>query len=183
MSGGALVPPLFTEFQEQNMIGRVQTLSAERVIALLLIVFSVAELYGALHLSVSAEFTLGPGAMPLIYSIGLLIFATVLAIWPAQKAPPVIENPVDVPDEPVVVVRNYRVGIITFVLVAVFVIGIYFIGFFGGTAIFSFLYVLLVLRWPLIKAAAFALIWAGALYYGFDRLLGVQLEPGILFGS
>lgn len=42
---------------------------------------------------------------------------------------------------------------------------------------------MLVLRWPVHKAAAFALIWGGVLYYGFDRLLGVQLEPGILFGS
>ncbi|HVZ01676.1 MAG TPA: tripartite tricarboxylate transporter TctB family protein [Dongiaceae bacterium] len=164
------------------MLGRVQSLGAERLIALLLIIFAVAELYAALQLSVSAEFTLGPGAMPVIYSVGLLIFALVLAIWPAQKAPPVIENPVDVEEEPVVI-GNYRIGVITFVLVAVFVASIYFVGFFGGTAIFSFLYILLVLRWSVIKSAAFALVWGGALYYGFDRLLGVQLEPGILFGS
>ena len=64
-----------------------------------------------------------------------------------------------------------------------FIVSIYFVGFFGGTIIFSFLYITLVSRWPVLKASAFAMIWGGALYYGFDRLLGVQLEPGILFGS
>jgi hypothetical protein len=164
------------------MLRRAQWLGAERSIALLLIAFAVAELYAALQLSVSEEFTLGPGAMPVIYSVAVLVFAGMLAIWPSQEAPPVVESLVG-RDDGAVPVRNYRAGVLTFTLVAVFIVSIYFVGFFGGTIIFSFLYIMLVLRWPVLKAAAFALIWGGVLYYGFDRLLGVQLEPGILFGS
>jgi hypothetical protein len=167
---------------EKNMLRRIQTLSVERFIAALLVVFALIELYGALQLSVSEEFTLGPGALPVVYGVGLIIFAGILLIWPSQKAPPVIENPVAGEDE-VVSVRNYRAGVLTFALVVVFIAGIYFVGFFGGTAIFALLYLTLVMRWSVLKAAASAVIWGGALYYGFDRLLGVQLEPGMLFGS
>ena len=80
-------------------------------------------------------------------------------------------------------VRNYRDGVLTFALVALFIASIYFVGFLGGTIMFSLLFVLLISRWPVPKAAAFGLIWGGAVYYGFDSLLGVQLEPGILFGG
>ena len=74
-------------------------------------------------------------------------------------------------------------GGLTFALIAVFIVSIYLVGFFGGTIIFSFLFTKFITRWSLLKAAAFALIWGGALYYGFDHLLGVQLDPGILFDS
>jgi hypothetical protein len=164
------------------MLRRIQSLNVERFIALLLIVFAVAELYAAMQLSVSEEFTLGPGALPVIYAVGLLIFAGILAVWPSQKSPGVIENPVVSKDE-AVPVRDYRAGGLTFALIFVFIVSIYLVGFFGGTVIFSFLFTKLVTRWPVLKAAALALIWGGALYYGFDHLLGVQLEPGILFGS
>ena len=164
------------------MLRRIWLLGAERFIALLLVAFAMAELYAALQLSLSEEFTLGPGAMPVIYSVALLIFAGILAIWPSQKASPVAESPV-VSDREAVPVRNYRIGVLAFALVVVFIVSIYLVGFFAGTIIFSLLYTMIVLRWPAVKAAGFALIWGVALYYGFDRLLGVQLESGILFGS
>jgi hypothetical protein len=164
------------------MPGRLQTLGAERFIALLLIIFAAAELYGAVQLSLSEEFTLGPGALPVIYAVGLLIFAVTLAIWPSQNARPIVEG-TDVKEEETLPIRNYRDGIVTFTLVALFIFSIYFVGFLGGTIMFSLLYVLLIARWSVLQATAFAVIWGGAVYYGFDRLLGVQLEQGILFAS
>ena len=149
----------------------------------LLIAFGAAELYSATKLSLSQEFTLGPGALPVIYSVGLLIFAGMLAIWPSQEAAPDIESSVAGEDE--APCRSGTIGRVSSPsrLSLLFIISIYFVGFFGGTILFSFLYITVVSRWPVLRASAFALIWGGALYYGFDRLLGVQLEPGILFGS
>jgi hypothetical protein len=172
------------------MLRRIQLLGIERFIAALLVIFALIELYGALHLSVSEEFTLGPGALPVIYAVGLVIFAGILVVSPGKKAPPVIENPVVSEDEDPTAGENeaapaqdYKAGGLTFVLLAVFIVSIYLVGFFGGTIVFSFLFTKFITRWPLPKAVAFSLIWGGALYYGFDHLLGVQLDPGILFGS
>jgi small-conductance mechanosensitive channel len=155
---------------------RIASLGAERLVALLLAVFAVAELYSASHLAVNEEFTLGPGAMPLIYGVGLLIFAGILAIRPSEGG----GGPVEDQDAPA---RAYKAGGVTFVLLILFIASIYFVGFLIGTAVFSFLYLKLVMRRPVLKAATFALIWAGALYYGFDHLLEVQLEPGLVFGG
>lgn len=166
----------------QRFAARIQSFGAERFTALLLIIFAVTEFYGAMQLSMSEQFTLGPGALPAIYSVGLLIFSTVLLIQPSRKAPPILEGSADGEHDPGPVC-DYRAGIITFALVAAFIASIYFVGFLGGTIMFSLLYVLLISRWPIHQAAIFAVIWGGAVYYGFDRLLGVQLETGVLFGS
>lgn len=169
------------------MLGRIRSLGLERGIAALLFIFGLIELYGATHLSVSEEFTLGPGALPIIYAVGLLIFAGILALWPAKKAPPVIENPVESKvsevDKGEALPRDYKSGAVTFGLIGLFIVSIYVIGFFGGAVLFTFLFTKLITRWPLLKAGAFAIIWGGALYYAFDHLLGVQLEQGILFGG
>src|SRR5262245_27906816 len=153
------------------MLGRIRSLGLERCIAVLIFIFGLIELYGATHLSVSEEFTLGPGALPIIYAVGLLIFAGILALWPGKKAPPVIENPVESEaseaDKKALPARDYKAGAVTFGLIGVFIVSIYLVGFFGGAVLFSFLFTKLITRWPLLKAGAFALIWGGALYYAF----------------
>lgn len=161
---------------------RIQALGFERLTALMLITFAVIELYGAMQLSMSEEFTLGPGAMPAIYATGLLIFSLLMLIQPTRKALPDLDTTSDGEHESVVAC-NYRAGGITFGLVVAFIASIYFVGFLGGTIMFSLLYVLLISRWSVLQATAFGVVWGGAVYYGFDRLLGVQLETGILFGS
>jgi hypothetical protein len=161
------------------MLEKIRALDIERFVALLLGVFAIAELTQAMQLSIYEEFTLGPGAMPLIYGVGLLIFAVLLGITasPKEKAPP--ERPDEKMDEPG---RNYRAGIVTFGLLILFVVLIFFIGFLPSLIIFSFLHLCLVMRLSLLKAAVFSLLWGGGLYYAFDHLLEVQLEPGLLFG-
>lgn len=166
----------------ESLAARIQSLGAERLIALLVIAFAIVEFYAAMQLSMTEEFTLGPGAMPAIYAAGLLVFATVLLIQPSPKTSAIIET--SVADEAETgPVGDYRAGVVTFLLVAVFIASIYFVGFLGGTIIFSLLYVLLVARWPVLQAIVFGVAWGGAVFYGFDHLLGVQLEPGILFGN
>jgi hypothetical protein len=161
------------------MLEKIRALDIERFVALLLGVFAIAELTQAMQLSIYEEFTLGPGAMPLIYGVGLLIFAVLLGITasPKEKAPP--ERPDEKMDEPG---RNYRAGIVTFGLLVLFVILIFLVGFLPSLIIFSFLHLCLVMRLSLLKAAVFSLLWGGGLYYAFDHLLEVQLEPGLLFG-
>lgn len=170
------------------MLKQIRTLNIERFICGVLVVFALLQLYGASQLPVSEEFTLGPGALPIIYSVGVVVFAGILLIWPTKKAPPPIQNPVvseaEVAGETEVLpAPNYRAGVLTFAFIALLIASIYALGFFAGTSIFSFLYTRFITRWPLPKAIAFALIWAGALFYTFDHLLEVQLEPGVLFGG
>ena len=169
------------------MLKQIRTLNIERFIAGVLVVFALVELYGAMQLSVAEEFTLGPGALPIIYSVGVVIFAGILFIWPTKKAPSLIQNPFigeeDAACQEALPAPNFRAGALTFAFIAVLIASIYFLGFFAGASIFSFLYTRFITRWPLTKAIAFALIWGGALFYTFDHVLEVQLEPGVLFGS
>lgn len=161
------------------MRNKIGSLGAERLVALTLMIFAVAELYAASHLALTEEFTLGPGAMPLIYGVGLLIFASVLAARP-QKGTPLQVDAAEGEDAPV---RDYRSGGITYALLILLIASVYFLGFLVGTILFSFLYLLLVIRWKWFKAAMFGVIWGAALYYTFSHLLQIQLEPGLVFGG
>ena len=162
------------------MLEKISGLDVERIVALVLVIFSIAELTQALQLPLSEEFTLGPGAMPVFYGAGLLIFAVLL--WftasPNERALP--ERPDERMDEPG---RNYPAGITTFLLVVAFVGSIYLIGFLAGTVVFSLLHLIFVMRLNVLKSVTFSLIWGGGLYYLFHDLLSVQLEQGMLFGG
>jgi hypothetical protein len=170
------------------MLARIASIRVEFFVALLLVVFALVEMFGALELSMSEEFTIGPGAMPLIYSAGLLLFAGALLYsdWRKHRAQPAAEaSPSKVAEEeekghPTV---DYAAGVKTFLLVTGFIAAIYFVGFLISIAVFAFLHLKFVMRMPLLKAAIIGLIWGGALYYAFAHLLEVQLEPGILFSG
>jgi Tripartite tricarboxylate transporter TctB family len=172
------VPPVTTD-RFSMMRNKIGSLGAERLVALALMIFAVAELYAASRLAVTEEFTLGPGAMPLIYGVGLLIFASVLAARP-QNGAPLQADAAEGEDAPV---RDYRSGGITYALLILLIASVYFLGFLIGTILFSFLYLLLVIRWKWFKAAMFSVIWGAALYYTFSHLLQIQLEPGLVFGG
>jgi hypothetical protein len=162
------------------MLARLSGLDVERFVALVLAIFAVAELTQALQLPLSEEFTLGPGAMPLIYGVGLLIFAVALGLTASPKERALPERPDERMDEPG---RNYPAGIVTFLLIIFFVASIYVVGFLAGTIIFSFLHLVVVMRLSLLKSAAFSVLWGGGLYYLFQHLLALQLEQGMLFGG
>lgn len=169
------------------MLKQIRTLNVERFIAGVLVAFALIELYGATRLSITEEFTLGPGALPIIYAAAVVIFAGILLIRPTKKATRPIQNPVmskgDTTREEILPATNLQAGLLTFAFIAVLIASIYFLGFFAGATIFSILYTRFIARWPLPKSIAFSLIWSGALFYTFDRLLEVQLEPGVLFGK
>lgn len=161
------------------MLGRIGELGAERLAALLLITFSGAQLYGSLQLSMSEPYTLGPGALPAIFSVAVLILAVVLLLQASKEASPDADS-VEVADDSS---PDYKAGLLLFALVVVFVASIHFIGFLGGMILFALLYLLLGLRWPVLQAFAFSVVWGGGVYYGFVHILGAQLESGILFNA
>ena len=165
---------------ELDHAGRIRALDVERFVALLLAIFAIAQLTQALQLPLGEEFTLGPGAAPLIYALGLLIFAGLLALTasPKERASP--ERLDEQMDE---TGRNYPAGILTFFLLILFVVSIYLVGFLVAMIIFSFLHLIFVMRMDLPRAAVVALLWGGGLYYTFAHLLHVQLEQGMLFGG
>jgi Tripartite tricarboxylate transporter TctB family len=166
------------------MLARIAFLRVEFLVAVLLVVFALVEMVGSLELHMGEEFTLGPGAMPLIYSTGLLIFAGLL-LWTSRPKRTAIAVKAKTPDEEKeeAPALDYVAGIKTFLLVVLFVAAIYYVGFLIGTALFAFLQLKLVMRVTLAKSLLFGLLWGGGLYFAFEHLLEVQLEPGLLFSG
>ncbi len=148
----------------------LRNLGVERFVALVLIVLAVVELFAIWKLPLGAEFTLGPGAMPLIYAVGLLLFATVLFLRTDRRKADADDTSTD-----------FKSGILFFVLLVAFAVCIELAGFLIATAGFSILSLLLVARLEPLKSVLFAAAWSGGLFYVFKYVLQVPLEPGLLF--
>ncbi len=164
------------------MLARITSLRVEFLVALLLAVFAVVEMIGAIELPMGEEFTIGPGAMPLIYSVGLLLFAGYLLYTSRPKRSVAEANPLKEAEEEAPKL-DYGAGVKTFLLVTGLIAAIYFVGFLVSMMVFAVLHLRLVMRMPWLKAATIGVIWGGALYFAFAHLLEVQLEPGILFSG
>lgn len=165
------------------MLSRLAALRVDFIVALFLMVFALVEMVGSLELHMGEEFTLGPGAMPLIYSSGLLIFAGIL-LYHARPRRAAIEAMAEVKaseEKEEAPALDYGAGVKTFLLVVLFIASLYYVGFLIGTAVFAFLQLRFVMRVSLPKALLFGLLWGGGLYFAFEHLLEVQLEPGLLF--
>jgi hypothetical protein len=137
------------------------------------VLFSVAELYAAFQLPLSEDFTLGPGALPAIYGVGLLGFSLVLMFESVRKG----VRAADDEEEP----TDLRSGLIALGLLALFIGSIYLVGFLIALIAFCFLFCLLISKLDLVRSAIFALIWGAAVYAAFDYLLEIPLETGLLF--
>jgi hypothetical protein len=168
------------------MLARLTSLRVDFLVALLLVVFALVEMIGSFELHLGEEFTLGPGALPLAYSCGLLIFAGILLYTsrPKHIAAKIAEQ-ADAPDrdKDEAPALDYAAGAKTFLLVVLFIASIYYVGFLAGTALFGFLQLKFVMRASLSKSLLFGLLWGGGLYFAFEHLLEVQLEPGLLFSG
>jgi hypothetical protein len=167
------------------MLARLTSLRVDFLVALLLVVFALVEMVGSFDLHLGEEFTLGPGALPLAYSCGLLIFAAILLYTSRPKRAAKIAEQADAPDrdKEEAPALDYAAGAKTFLLVVLFIASIYYVGFLAGTALFGFLQLKLVMRASLSKSLLFGLLWGGGLYFAFEHLLEVQLEPGLLFSG
>lgn len=145
--------------------------SALSVVSLLLVAFAVAQLYSASQLPLLEDYTLGPGALPILYSIGLLLFSAYLLFDSAVKV-----SPRRIQSE-----SDYRSGMLCILFLLIFVSSIYVVGFMISTIAFCFLFCQFISKIGLAKSIAFSLIWGGGNYLVANYLLMVPLEAGFLF--
>lgn len=145
-------------------------ISAISIVSGLLVIFAVAQIYAALHLSVAEDYTLGPGALPIIYSVGLLLFSGYLLVESLVKgAKAKVED------------SNYLSGILCVAFLFIFISSIYVVGFLISTMMFCFLFCMFISHMGLVRSVIFSVIWGGAVYGVFDYLLQIPLEAGFLF--
>jgi hypothetical protein len=155
----------------RNMNRTLSPFSAETFVAALLVVFAVAQIYAAAHLHMSEDYTLGPGAMPIIYSIGLLMFSGYLLVDAVKKGPKAGRHDG----------ADYKSGILCVLFLLLFISSIYVVGFLLSTVMFCFLFCLFISKIGLVKSVVFSIAWGGTVYAVFDYLLQIPLETGMLF--
>jgi len=139
---------------------------------LFLALLSVLGIIGSSQLSIAwANNNIGPGAVPMGYSIILLALSAMLFFsntdQPKIRWRKLLEHPtVD--------------GWIFFLLnIAMFVM-IYLIGTAPAMVIFCIASLLCLKRQSALRAVVFSVLWVGALYFVFVTLLGVPFETGLL---
>ena len=147
-------------------------ISRERLFALLLILLGVIGLYGSFNLNFYEKYTLGPGAFPLIYSIGLIICSICLFIKSKDKK--------------FISLRSFFVqpalrGLIFFLLLFLMAGLIYYFGFLIPLFIFSIVGLIWIEDWRFSKAFLFSSAWILFVYILFVKLLKVKLLQGIFF--
>lgn len=151
---------------------RPQLLSPDLLIGLTLLAFGCAELSSASSLPVAAEFTLGAGALPVIYSIGLILFSALLVLSAllGKNAPQRQARATHVSN-----------GLKFLGLIFAFAVLIYLIGFLLSSIVFSISmsYLVCGLSWK--RAIIFGLIWSVSIFVLFNYALKVPLETGLLF--
>ncbi|MFZ7101447.1 MAG: tripartite tricarboxylate transporter TctB family protein [Peptococcaceae bacterium] len=139
--------------------------------SIIMAAISLAGITGSFSLRMVRGTSLGPGMMPLIYSILLLILAAIFFIqkdnsekidWKALMQPPVIE------------------GIIFYVLNLVMLLLFYLFGTVASMAIFCIAAQLMLKRMRWKKAVLFSVVWVAALYTLFVLVLQIPFETGIL---
>ncbi|MCS0505012.1 tripartite tricarboxylate transporter TctB family protein [Ancylobacter mangrovi] len=145
-------------------------LNAEIVVSAFMVAFAAAQVYAANQLSLSADYTLGPGALPMIYSVGLLICSAAVLFESVRQG-----------GSDGVGEKNSMRGVLCILLLVLFVASIYVVGFLFSTIVFCFLFCQFFSGLGLVKNIAFSVIWGAALYAAFHYLLEVPLEPGLLF--
>lgn len=140
----------------------------ERTLALALMAVGAVGIYAASGLSLWDEYTVGPGATPIIYGIGVLVCGAWVLARPA--APSAIDlGPL------------FTRAVILAVLMAALAASLDYIGFTVGLFAFSLAALLLVSRMKVLPAILFASIWVALLYGGFVYLLKIPFPRGAFF--
>jgi len=152
------------------MNGRSSQLTATSVVSASLLIFAIAEIYAASRLSVTEDYTLGPGALPIIYSVGLFIFSGISLFESISRAPKSkLEG------------GNYRYGILCVSFLLMFIASIYVIGFLLATILFCALFCFFISEMGIVRSFIFSVLWGGTVYAVFYYLLQIPLEAGFLF--
>jgi putative tricarboxylic transport membrane protein len=129
--------------------------------------------FGSLKVPILERFTLGPGALPLIYSLGVLLFAIALFVMALKGQKNEILNAI--PTIPV------KYGLLFFFFNCALALSVHLIGFTVGLFLFSFSSLLYIDGWKIKKALLFSVIWTIVLYVLFKFIIGVPFIEGFLF--
>ncbi len=144
----------------------------ERVFSVFMLFIGLVCIYGGVRLPVTERFTLGPGAMPLIYSVGVLICAILMWVRAPGRKDGSFKNALE---------RPGRYGLVFLILNFALGLTVYILGFAIGLILFCFLALVLVKGWRLYRALLFSIAWSLTIYMVFTLLLDVPFLKGVLF--
>jgi hypothetical protein len=152
----------------------IPAMSADLVVGLTLAAFGCAELWSASSLPILTDFTVGPGALPIAYSSGLILFSILIVGGAASRKDERRTQRLPTP------INIYR-GVILMALTLIFVAAIYVIGFLASCILFSIALSYFICEVDMTRSILFGTIWSVAIYCLFKYALQVPLEAGILF--
>ena len=144
----------------------------ESILFLIILAIALAGLFGGTKLPLTARFTIGSGAAPVIYAACVLVISAVLIIKALRNKEP----------EKLIPLTGKK-GLIFVLLCILFAILANFLGFVISMFIFSVPALVYAEGWQFKKALPFALIWTLVVYWFFVKILSVPLLPGIFFSS
>ncbi len=146
----------------------------EKMLSSIMILVGGLSVYGALKLPLKEEFTLGPGATPLIYAVGVIVFAAAMAFTASSKNTGSFRKMIEPPG---------RYGLLFFAFFVLLTVLVYFIGFTIGLFLFSLFSLVFAKNHKPLWAAVFSAVWTASLYLIFVRLLNIPFLKGTLFGG
>jgi hypothetical protein len=147
----------------------------EKYLSIFLVLIGALGVWGSLKVPIAERFTLGPGAMPLIYAGGVLLFTVMLLAMTLKGQK--VEALDAVPKPP----GTY--GLLFFLFNCAFALSVHLIGFAVGLFLFSVSSLIYVGRWNIKRALLFSVIWTIMLYVLFKVIIGVPFIEGFLFES
>lgn len=141
-------------------------LTVERVIAAVMIVFALVILGACRGMKMTANYSIGPAALPVACCVLLIIFSVMVWItstdskvltWSALCTP------------------GARRCFLLVALTLAFILSMYFVGFWPPFLAFSILSFWLVEKHPLIKSVVMGIVWTVFLYVAFVYLLKMNI--------
>ncbi|MFZ4437645.1 MAG: tripartite tricarboxylate transporter TctB family protein [Syntrophales bacterium] len=145
----------------------------EKYLSIFFILIGALGVYGSLKVPIAERFTLGPGAAPLIYSVGVLCFAIALLVIAFRGHKDKILN--------VIPTIPPKYGLLFFLFNCALALSVHLIGFTAGLFLFSFSSLIYIDGWKIKKALLFSVLWTIVLYVLFKFIIGVPFIEGFLF--
>lgn len=141
-------------------------LTIERIIAFVMIVFALVILFECRNMSLTANYSVGPAALPVACSVLLIIFSVMVWITSTDNK--------EVSWKALCTPAAKRCFLLVGLTLA-FILAMYFLGFWLPFLIFTILSFWLVEKHPLAKAVLMGAVWVVFLYVVFVYLLKMNI--------
>ena len=149
-------------------------MTVQRLFSIIMMTIGAVALAGSLKLPLTSRVGVGPGTMPLIFSIMLVLLSAAFFFTDEKDAPRI--------DWRALLMRPTVDGVVFYLLNFALFVLLYLIGTAPAMVIFGIATQLTLKRQKPSSAVIFSLVWVALLYIIFDRLLYVPFERGVLFG-